>query len=174
MLRLIAPIILMLIGLGAGVSIGGFFKSSEGVQNSAEPEDGNGSDASDEEASTQGNDGSQGDGGLANGSVEYVRLNNQFIVPVIRHGTVRSLVVLSLTVEVPAGQNTIVFEREPRLRDAFLRVLFAHANSGGFDGSFTSSLAMAPLRIGLKEAAVGILGQDVSDVLIVDIVRQDT
>ena len=102
-----------------------------------------------------------------------MRLNNQFVVPIVRDGSVRSLVVLSLTLEVDTGQNSAVFDREPRLRDAFLQVLFAHANAGGFDGSFTEAAAMAPLREALGEAAVNILGPVLRDVLIVDITRQD-
>jgi hypothetical protein len=51
--------------------------------------------------------------------------------------------------------------------------MFAHANAGGFDGSFTEAAAMAPLREALREAAVNILGPVLRDVLIVDITRQD-
>ena len=106
-------------------------------------------------------------------SLEYVRLNNQFVVPVVHDAAVRSLVVMSLTVEIESGRAELVFNREPRLRDAFLRVMFSHANAGGFDGSFTSPNALNPLRSGLRDAAYDVLGPIVNDVLIVDIVRQD-
>ncbi len=62
---------------------------------------------------------------------------------------------------------------EPKLRDVFLRVLFDHANAGGFSGSFTKTTRMNTLRMGLLEAAQKALGPVVSDVLIVDVVRQD-
>ena len=106
-------------------------------------------------------------------NLEYVRLNNQFVVPVVRDAAVRSLVVMSLTVEVDAGQAEFVFSREPRLRDALLRAMFSHANAGGFDGAFTSPSALNPLRSSLRDAAYDVLGDVVNDVLIVDIVRQD-
>jgi hypothetical protein len=109
----------------------------------------------------------------ATGLTEYVRLNNQFVVPIVRNGAVRSLVVMSLSIEVDAGNNSTVFDREPRLRDSFLQVLFAHANAGGFDGSFTQAQAMDPLRQALREAARLTLGPVMRDVLIVDITRQD-
>lgn len=102
-----------------------------------------------------------------------MRLNNQFVVPIVRGGAVRSLVVLSLTLEIESGNNQAVFDREPRLRDSFLQVMFAHANAGGFDGSFTEATAMDPLRAALRDAARQALGDIVSDVLIVDITRQD-
>ncbi len=69
--------------------------------------------------------------------VEYVKLNNQFVVLVMEGAEIQSLVILSLSVEVAAGQAELVYAREPKLRDTFLRVLFDHANMGGFDGPFT-------------------------------------
>ncbi len=49
---------------------------------------------------------------------DYVRLNNQFVVPVVEGGQVRALVILSLTIEAVAGASEEVYLREPRLRDA--------------------------------------------------------
>jgi len=104
---------------------------------------------------------------------DYVKLNNQFVVPVVSGGRVKSLVVLSLSLEVRAGDRETVYQREPKLRDAFLRVLFDHANSGGFDGAFTKSASMTGLHSALRESAQKTLGPTASDVLIIDIVRQD-
>ncbi|MFY8145464.1 MAG: flagellar basal body-associated FliL family protein, partial [Rhodobacter sp.] len=103
----------------------------------------------------------------------YVKLNNQFVVPVMAEGRVSSLVVLSLSLEVTPGQVERVYEMEPKLRDAMLQVLFDHANSGGFNGSFTDGANLVLLRAALLETALRIFGKDVTDVLIVDIVRQD-
>lgn len=105
---------------------------------------------------------------------EYVKLNNQFIVPVVGDGVVKAMVILSLSLEVTAGETQKVYALEPKLRDSFLQVLFDHANSGGFDGAFTNSNTMDVLRMALLEAARKSLGAGVSDVLIVDIVRQDS
>ncbi len=104
---------------------------------------------------------------------EYVKLNNQFIIPVVSTGKVSSLVVLSLTLEVGAGGREQVFNHEPKIRDVLLSALFDHANLGGFDGSFTQALPMDSLRRSLRRKAEGILGDIVKDVLIIDIVRQD-
>lgn len=116
-----------------------------------------------------------GDGGEGADAPEhdYVKLNNQFVIPVVEHGRVAALVILSLSVEVPPGGGDAVFAAEPKLRDAFLRVLFDHANSGGFAGSFTESAALAPLRNALLEAGQSVLGDRLDAVLIGDIVRQD-
>lgn len=104
---------------------------------------------------------------------EYARLNNQFIVPIVSEDRVSGLVVMSLSIEVPTGQTSLVFEHEPKLRDVFLQVLFDHANLGGFDGQFTSGPNMRVLRGGLLQAAQGTIGSIVSDVLILDLVKQE-
>ncbi len=107
------------------------------------------------------------------GATEYVKLNNQFVVPVISEDEVSALVILSLTLAVKADSGGQVFSVEPKLRDSFLQVLFDYANADGFSGAFTQSGRMDRLRKALLEAARGILGETVGDVLIVDIVRQD-
>lgn len=167
MIRLLLPVLLMLAGLAGGVVAG--MMLSGGSETAAEE---HGENAEGQDEDDDGEDG-HGEATDPDSPFEYVRLNNQFIVPLIRHGSVRSLVVLSLTLEVQTGENELVYDREPRLRDALLRVMFTHANVGGFDGSFTSVEAMAPLREGLREAARQVLGDIAHDVLITDIVRQD-
>jgi len=157
MLRFLIPVIMALIGLGAGIGAG--FYLSEPSSNDTAAQD----DSADATQS----------GPSEVGTTEFVRLNNQFVVPLVQDGSVRSLIVMALTVEVAAGSNELVYQQEPRLRDAFLRVMFAHANAGGFNGYFTESAAMAPLRSALTESARAILGEVVRDVLIVDITRQD-
>ena len=108
------------------------------------------------------------------GDAEYVKLSYQFVVPVLKGETVSALVVLSLSLETVPGTTEIVFAREPKLRDGFLRVLFDHANMGGFDGAFTKAETLEILRSGLRDVARAQLGDKLIDVLIVDIARQDT
>jgi len=104
---------------------------------------------------------------------EYTKLNNQFVVPVLKNGKVVSLVVLSLSLETIVGQKALIYQRAPKLRDAFLQALFNHANIGGFDGDFTANEKMDALRRALREIAIKLLGPRVIDVLILGIVRQD-
>jgi flagellar protein FliL len=105
---------------------------------------------------------------------EYVKMNNQFVVPVLEGGQVAAMVILSLSLEVKKGASEEVYSREPKLRDAFLQVMFDHANSGGFSGSFTDGSNLILLREALLEMANKTLGDIISDVLISDIVRQDS
>lgn len=166
MIRLLIPVILLLLGLGGGVGAGLFLAAPPQAESASDTAQMTESAPTDE---------AQGDpsGPSPSGQTEFVRLNNQFVVPIVRNGTVRSLVVMSLTLEVDLGNNQTVFNQEPRLRDSFLQVMFAHANAGGFDGSFTQAATMAPLRAALRDAARQALGAIAHDVLIVDITRQD-
>ncbi len=174
-MRKLLPLILLLIGTGAGIGAGVAMKpkaSEETEAANCNPATTESDHPAAEATMPEESNGHQG--GENNQEHDYVKLNNQFVIPVVKHEKVASLVVLSLSLEVEPGSNDEVFAKEPKLRDAFLQVLFDHANSGGFDGAFTRSNNMIILRNALLEVARKTLGAIVSDVLIVDIVRQDT
>ena len=105
---------------------------------------------------------------------EYAKLENQFVVPILVDDRVSALVVLTINIEVPLGGKDIVLLAEPKLRDKFLQVLFEHANLGGFSGNFTSSNNMRILREDLLAAARRVIGSNARDILIIDIVRQES
>lgn len=107
------------------------------------------------------------------GPSEFVNFENQFVVPVTSSEAIVSLVVLSLTLEVHEGTREAVFARLPKLRNAFLSVLFDHSSAGGFSSDFVNGKGLEMLRSMLKETAIGTAGSGVIDVLIVDLVKQD-
>lgn len=104
---------------------------------------------------------------------EVVQMADQFVVPLLRGGNVDALMVINLSLELGKEAEQRLQRLEPRLRDRFLQVLFDHANSGGFDGAFTSNSAMTTLRASLREAGRDVLGPDVWGVLITDLFRRD-
>jgi len=156
------PLLLALVGLAGGVGAGIAFRPapvpSEIGSGSNEPS-GTSVEVTDDPHTPQ--------------DKTYVKLNNQFIVPVIGDRRVSALVALSLSVETLAGEAEAVYEIEPRLRDAFLQVLFDYANTGGFEGTFTDSNNMAILRRSLLEVAQVQSNGKITDILITDIARQD-
>jgi flagellar protein FliL len=168
MVRKLFPVVLALLGLGGGVGAGLFLRPAPDEAAKAGEAAHEATTDDHAEAETSEDHGDEGSG------PEYVKLNNQFVVPVMDDGRVSALVVLSLTLEVATGSTEAVYEREPKLRDAFLQVLFDHANTGGFSGSFTDGSNLIVLRTSLKEAAGLVLGTIVRDVLITDIARQDS
>jgi len=104
---------------------------------------------------------------------EYVAFSNQFVIPLMAENRVEAMVVLTVSLEVAPGQKEAVYNREPRLRDALLQVLFDHANAGGFERDFMHSSGLDTLRTALREMAVTTLGPVVRDVLITDLVKQE-
>ncbi|MEL6414607.1 MAG: flagellar basal body-associated FliL family protein [Pseudomonadota bacterium] len=161
MIKKLLPVILLLIGAGAGVGAGIFLRP--------EPET---------EVMTEQNDPATVKTEIAEqeeepSDREYVKMNNQFVVPIVKEDRVNSLVVLSLSIEVPAGQREAIYAKEPKLRDSFLQVLFDHANIGGFDGAFTNANNLSVLRGALREVAQKDMGEQITDVLIIEIARQD-
>jgi len=104
---------------------------------------------------------------------EYRRLDDPFLVPLVRHDAVAAMTVLSLGLELLPGRADLVGSHEPRLRNQLLQALFDHANTGGFDGMFTGAANMRNLRESLTRAARDVLGDAVGSVLILDMVRQE-
>lgn len=159
MRKLILPLVLCLLGATGGIGAGLMLRppasqteAGNTAPNAPEPEH---------------------DSREATSAADFVKLNNQFVVPVVADAQVNSLVVMSLSIEIGEGQRDTVYAREPKLRDALLQVLFDHANMGGFAGMFTDGNTLDVLRMSLTETARDVLGEEVKNVLIVDIARQD-
>lgn len=174
-MKKLLPLVLLFIGVGAGVGAGIFLRPEP----SAEMAQGDISGSAEEEYKEEDTqeDAKNGDDGEVSKEElthEFVKLNNQFVVPIVQEEKVTALVVLALSIEVPAGSTDSVYLREPKLRDSFLQVLFDHANMGGFEGNFTSAKMLNQLRGALLEVAKRDLGKDLAkDVLIIEIARQD-
>lgn len=103
----------------------------------------------------------------------FVTVARQMIVPVVEQGETRALMLFEIALDVPEEHRELVLEREPRLRDAFLRELFEMSYTGAFLDTYTSDRVMEDLRGKLLAAARVHLGDRVSDVLILDALRQE-
>ncbi|MTH34242.1 hypothetical protein GL279_06455 [Paracoccus limosus] len=104
---------------------------------------------------------------------DWFHFPDQFFVPILRNGSTSAVMVLSLTIEMPAASRAKIEAQEHRLRDALLNALMIQANTGGFDGNFTSTASMDALRSALLAAARKAGGPEISGVLIEDLARQD-
>ena len=116
--------------------------------------------------------GSHGGGSAATGDTTWFQFPQQFFVPVMRNGRLESTMVLSLSLEIPAAAAETAYAHEIKLRDAMLRQLLIHANTGGFDGNFTAEPQLRTLRADLVKTAQATI-PEVGAVLIGDIARQD-
>lgn len=178
MMGKILPLLMALVGTGAGVGAGLVLKpegSDVKTEVAASEEEIKSKDKSDpdEKHENKAKASDKGEKTDKDAELEYVKLNNQFLVPVVVDELIDSLVVMNLSVEIKAGQGEVIYSREPKLRDALLQVLFDHANIGGFQGEFTNAKNLDALRRALTEVAQSIAGDSVNGILITDIARQD-
>ena len=191
MKKLLLPIVLALVGLGAGVGAGMALRPAPEpeVAACATPAPADGGEHAAEGAApcppaeadpfapaAHAEAGGRGHGGGGHGgeAPAYVPMDKPFVVPVFRGEKMVAMVVVSLSVETDTGSAPAIEGLKPRLRDGFLKAMFRHANSGGFDGSFTAGAKMDDLKSALLQTARGILPDaPVGEVLITEIARQD-
>jgi len=162
MIRKLVPVLLAILGTGGGVAAGLMLRPAE-MADMPKPE------TVTEEMPA----GDAIDATKDTGNTEFVKLNNQFVIPVVTRDRISAMVVMSLSIEIARGNSQMVYTREPKLRDGFLQVLFDHANLGGFEGEFTNANNMDVLRMSLRDVANRVLGDPARGVLITEIARQD-
>jgi hypothetical protein len=167
MIKKLLPVIFLFVGVGAGVGAGIVLRPAP-VQDVAQDGESEVKSPAEDLAVKE------ADSEDLDTSSEYIKLSNQFVVPLVTDERISALVVLALSIEIPFGQAETLLSREPKLRDSFLQVLFDHANIGGFAGTFTDAEVLGQLRVALREVAQRDVGKDLArDVLIVEIARQD-
>ncbi len=173
-MKFLIPLLIALVGLGAGVGAGLALKPEPEPSHEASADCGHegGEDCQTAEAdpfkttpvATKKHD----------EDLTYVPMEKPFVVPVFSGEKVIAMVVVSLSLETDLDGAHVVEAVQPRLRDSFLKALFRHANSGGFDGSFTSGQKMEDLKSALLEAGKTVMGEAmIGEVLITEIARQD-
>lgn len=175
-LLIVLPVLAFLGGGFAGGMLAGPSESDSAAKDHATAEkegvdshgdDGHGGDA----GRNDGHGDDHGDGGSPD-ALSWYRFPSQFFIPLIRQGQVADIMVVRATIEMPKSAEEEVYRQEHRLRDALLRQMLIHANSGGFDGNFTSEAHLQALRRELLVAARQVSGDLVHAVLIEDIVKQ--
>lgn len=163
-MKILIPIVMLLLGTAAGVGAGVFLRPDPEPSAETNVEETVQDDLAEEETKPE---------GPALGR-EYVKLSNQFVVPLVDDERISAMVVMTLSVEVAEGDGQAVYDLEPKIRDVFLRVLFDHAAIGGFRGAFANNENLDTVRRSLRQAAQKDFGDDfINDVLIFEIARQD-
>lgn len=163
-MKKLLPIILLLVGIGGGVGAGLALRPDPAPAETTAVAEG---DDHAEKAEKK-----DKEDGPPKGR-EYVKMVDQFVVPVVNDKSVSSLILVTLTLEAESGNSEKIFQAEPRIRGALLQAMFDHANLGGFNGAFTNSSRLDRLRETFLEVVQHTFGEEITDVLIVQITRQD-
>ena len=162
MLKKILMLLLPVLALIGGAVGGEILKGKPEIDASAQA---SGEDGEDEASRA-------GEGDHDKGENAYFRFPTQFFVPIMQNGDTFATMIVALTLEMPKTSEEKVLANEHRLRDALLRALMIHANTGGFSGNYTSDQQMDRLRASLLKAATDTAGPDVTGILVEDIARQ--
>ena len=173
MKKILLPLVLLLLGLGGGVGAAMFLPAAAPETTDADPPAEDATEAAEAADDDQPAEDPTPEPDPDKGPVEFLNMSNQFVIPLVDDGEVNGIVVLTLSLEVVEGTIASVNLLEPKIRDKFLQVLFNHANNGGFDGNFTDFRYLQSLKDELLRNAQVVAGKNVTDVLILDLVRQN-
>lgn len=164
------PILIIVVAALAGGG-GGFFLK---MQTSAEAVDQEPADGSHEPAADKHEKKSKGGHGAPSAdALSYVKFTRQFVVPVIKNGQPKMLMVFDINIEVDDTFGRSAYSLEPRLRDAILAQLFVFANSGILMQITESTEARTKVKAALLETVRKIMGDSALEILLVDIGIQE-
>lgn len=97
---------------------------------------------------------------------------SQFFVPLVRRGDPDALMIMTISLQTSLKDVEPLEKQEHRLRDLVLRQLLIVANTGGFDGNFTTEGRQRAVRKAVLEAVQHEFGDTITEVLIGDMIRQ--
>ena len=170
MIRKLIPIALPVLALVGG-AFGGDMLRAPADPAKTHAEDAHDPPAKDGHADTSSAHG--GDDGHSSAEADgWFTFPTQFFVPLVRQGDMGDLMIITLTLQTDAASVEPLGKKEHALRDALLRQLLIHANTGGFDGNFTADRNLVALRGDLQKAAASVTDLPIKAVLIEDIARQ--
>lgn len=172
-LKLLVPLVALL----AGAAVGFVLKppSDTTTENmpanqssESDPDHGDASSDSSHDTASDHN----GHGAEENGKA-WLEFSRQFFVPLVRQGDGAGVIIMSISLETDSENLSSLNDQEIRLRDIILRQLLIAANTGRFDGNFTTEGRIRGLRKQILTAVQEVVGQKVTAVLISDLLRQD-
>ena len=103
----------------------------------------------------------------------YVAIDKKLIVPIQRANGRKAFVVLDATLEVAPDTVPHVEAHEPKIVDAFLRVMISFGATGAFDDHAETAMSLDDLSDALFNSAEAVLGEAVRGVLISNLITQD-
>lgn len=191
MIQKLIPIIVIVIASLAGGGGGYFFKmqsaasgaptggehASADGDHGAKPDGDNGDDHGDADADDHGKKKKKkkkkgGHGDEPTSSTIYMKFSRQFVVPVVKQGRPKSMLILDVNIAIDSSFGESVYTYEPRLRDAMLAELLNLASQDMLPALLEDGDKMAATKQALLETAKTIIGDAAQDILILDIGMQ--
>lgn len=170
MKKLLLPIII--IGASGIGAVCGYFLKLKGaeaaLENSAEARtvvD----EGAPRKASPGGKKGEDPHGAGGSAAPTYMKFSRQFVAPVMRNGVPAAMMILDVNVEMDPALSESAYAKEPRLRDAVLRVLLRLSSDGSLGDLFSDPDVLEEARSQILNEVRGVIGDGAQAILIMDV-----
>ena len=173
-MKLIITSLVAIIFIAAGSFAGIVLKTPSNASASATDDHGDdhGGDHGDDHGKKK-KDSHGDDHGKSSGDSAYYKFSREFVVPIMRGGQVKSLVILHISLETDSATTEKLFSEEPKLRDNIMTTLIGLSNDGRTLERPTEVSNYETIRamvlMNLKDA----ISDKIQNVLIVDVAKQD-
>lgn len=165
-MRMLLPIILVVLGVVGGAFVGVILKPAP------EPAAEDAAALGDEHAAEESAEHSVVPIEAA-GDSDYFPLTSKMIAPFNRANGRPAFVAVEITLEMEPGKSEHAKKHEPKIVDAFLRVIVQFAATGAFDDHGHAPHTLRELNNEFLKAAKAVLGPEVRNVLIANLLTSN-
>ncbi|MEO1322133.1 MAG: flagellar basal body-associated FliL family protein [Pseudomonadota bacterium] len=109
----------------------------------------------------------------SSGDSAYYKFSREFVVPIMRGGQVKSLVILHISLETDPETSDSLFTEEPKLRDNIMTTLIELSNDGRTLEELTNVNNYETIRSMILMNLNDAISDGIKNVLIVDVAKQD-
>lgn len=109
----------------------------------------------------------------SSGDSAYYKFSREFVVPIMRGGQVKSLVILHISLETDTETSDSLFTEEPKLRDNIMTTLIELSNDGRTLEELTNVNNYETIRSMILMNLNDAISDGIKNVLIVDVAKQD-
>ena len=173
-MKLVITSIVAVIFIAAGSFAGVMLKPATEV--SASPvsgEEGGAEKGGDYAGDKKAKKGDKYDKPASSGASAYYKFSREFVVPIMRGGQVKSLVILHISLETDTETSDSLFTEEPKLRDNIMTTLIELSNDGRTLEELTNVNNYETIRSMILMNLNDAISDGIKNVLIVDVAKQD-
>lgn len=168
------PALIVVAGVAAGGTAGAFLKASNAPTPApAEQASEQKSDTGHAAPKSSDHTSKSGSYDKPDSAASYFKFSREFVVPIMRDGTVQSLVILNINLEVDDDASLNLFSMEPKLRDNIMTTLVALSTDGRTFETMTTVDSYESIRAVVLANLSNVTPKGIRNVLILDAAKQD-
>lgn len=174
-MKLVITSVVAIIFIALGSFAGVMFKPAAEVSASTPHSNAEAGDYAGDKKDDHGGDkkGEKYDKAASSGDSAYYKFSREFVVPIMRGGQVKSLVILHISLETEPSISEQLFTEEPKLRDNIMTTLIGLSNDGRTLEELTNVNNYETIRAMVLMNLNDAISDKIKNVLIVDVAKQD-